>query len=145
MEVARRLVEQNSYLTLATADADGRPWASPVWFASPSDGVFLWVSAPDSRHSRNIAARPDIAIVIFDSTVPVGGAEALYADAVAEEVAEAEVADAVAAYSRASEAAGARAWVSQDVLPPAPLRLYRATATEQSVLGEGDRRLPRSA
>jgi len=35
--------------------------------------------------------------------------------------------------------------VSQDVLPPAPLRLYRATATEQSVLGEGDRRLPRSA
>ena len=31
--VARRIVETNMYMTIATADADGRPWVSPVWFA----------------------------------------------------------------------------------------------------------------
>jgi predicted pyridoxine 5'-phosphate oxidase superfamily flavin-nucleotide-binding protein len=31
---ARRIVSENSYLTLATADADGTPWANPVWFAA---------------------------------------------------------------------------------------------------------------
>jgi pyridoxamine 5'-phosphate oxidase-like protein len=28
--IARWLVETNLYMTLATADVDGRPWASPV-------------------------------------------------------------------------------------------------------------------
>ncbi len=31
---ARDLIEANRYLTLATADADGRPWVSPVYFAT---------------------------------------------------------------------------------------------------------------
>src|SRR3954471_12644975 len=84
--VARRIVAANMYMTIATADADGRPWISPVWFAPSSETEFLWVSSPDARHSRNIAVRPAIAIVIFDSTVPVGAAEALYVDAVAGEV-----------------------------------------------------------
>ena len=34
----------------------------------------LGLLAPDARHSRNLAARPEVAIAIFDSTVPVGGA-----------------------------------------------------------------------
>ena len=29
LETARRLVAANRYMTLATADSDGRPWASP--------------------------------------------------------------------------------------------------------------------
>ena len=47
----------------ATAAADGRPWASPVWFA-PDDGGFLWISRPESRHSLNIAERAQMALVI---------------------------------------------------------------------------------
>ena len=31
--LARGIVDSNLYATLATADAEGRPWASPVWFA----------------------------------------------------------------------------------------------------------------
>ena len=31
--LAREIIDSNQYMTLATADADGRPWASPVWFA----------------------------------------------------------------------------------------------------------------
>jgi Pyridoxamine 5'-phosphate oxidase len=139
---ARRLVETNRYLTLATADADGRPWASPVWFAPFGDDAFLWVSDPEARHSRNIAARPEVAIVLFDSTVPVGGAEALYCDAVAEQLSGPALGEGIAAFSRHSEARGAKAWGPDDVSPPARLRLYRATVTSQSVLGPGDRRLP---
>ena len=33
MDAARAIVEANRFMTLATADADGVPWASPVWFA----------------------------------------------------------------------------------------------------------------
>jgi nitroimidazol reductase NimA-like FMN-containing flavoprotein (pyridoxamine 5'-phosphate oxidase superfamily) len=143
-ETARRLVGSNRYLTLATADADGRPWASPVWYAPVGDGDFLWVSDPEARHSRNIARRPEVAIVIFDSTVPVGGAEALYCDAIAEDLVGDARDEAIATFSRHSEADGAHAWGPADVSPPARLRLYRATVTSRSVLGPGDRRLPLS-
>jgi Pyridoxamine 5'-phosphate oxidase len=130
------------YMTLATADATGRPWASPVWFATGSDETFLWVSAPETRHSRNIAARPEVAIVIFDTTVPVGGAEALYVDAVAEELAGDAVGQSIADYSRRSQACGAREWNAGDVLPPSRFRLYRATPSARFVLGPNDQRLP---
>src|SRR5215216_651310 len=83
---AQELIDRHRYLTLATADAAGRPWASPVWYAHDGYRTFLWVSRPDARHSANIAERPEVGIVIFDSTVPVGGAAAVYAEAVAEEV-----------------------------------------------------------
>ena len=56
--VARRIVDANMYMTLATADADGRPWVSPVWYAPVTYAEFLWVSSPEARHSRNIALRP---------------------------------------------------------------------------------------
>ena len=31
--LAREIIDANQYLTLATADGDGRPWAAPVWYA----------------------------------------------------------------------------------------------------------------
>jgi uncharacterized protein YhbP (UPF0306 family) len=76
-----RLLAANRYLVLATADEDGRPWATPVFFAPLDSHTLCWVSAPNSRHSRNIAARPGIAITVFDSTVEVGQGEAAYFDA----------------------------------------------------------------
>jgi hypothetical protein len=30
---AKEIIDANRYMTLATADAQGTPWASPVWFA----------------------------------------------------------------------------------------------------------------
>ena len=104
------------YMTIATADADGRPWVSPVWFAPRSEKEFLWVSSPDARHSRNIVVRSAIAIVIFDSTVPVGAAEALYLEAVAEEVSSRDLDEAIATYSTHSQRHGAGAWVPANVL-----------------------------
>jgi uncharacterized protein YhbP (UPF0306 family) len=132
-------------MTLATADAQGRPWVSPVWFAAASETEFLWVSSPETRHSRNIAVRPDVAIVVFDSTVPVGGAEALYVEAVAEQLDGNDVDAAIEIYSRRSEACGARPWTASDVLAPEQFRLYRAIAGARSLLQSDDQRLPMKA
>jgi Pyridoxamine 5'-phosphate oxidase len=139
--MGRRIVDTLMYMTLATADADGRPWASPVWYAPATYTELLWVSEPDARHSRNLAARPEIAIVIFDSTVAIGGAEAVYMEAVAEQLAGPDVERGIAIFSGRSTDVGAGEWTLSDVTPPAPLRLYRATATAQFVLGPNDRRV----
>jgi nitroimidazol reductase NimA-like FMN-containing flavoprotein (pyridoxamine 5'-phosphate oxidase superfamily) len=140
--LARTVIDSNSYMALGTADEAGLPWVSPVWFASEDYRHFHWVSSPESRHSRNIEARPEVAIAIFDSSVPIGGAQAVYISGQAEELTGAEMARGIELFSRISEAGGARRWALDEVLDPAPLRLYRATATEHFVLIEGDRREP---
>jgi nitroimidazol reductase NimA-like FMN-containing flavoprotein (pyridoxamine 5'-phosphate oxidase superfamily) len=139
---ARDILVANRFMVLSTADADGRPWVSPVWFASEDGFVFLWISKPDARHSRNIAVRSEIAIVVFDSSVYPGDAKALYVDAVAQRLDGAERDAAIAAYSREAVAQGLRAFTSADVEEGARWRMYRATATARSVLGAGDERLP---
>jgi pyridoxine/pyridoxamine 5'-phosphate oxidase len=141
---ARAIIDSLMYMTLATADENGRPWASPVWFARASENRFLWASDPESRHSRNLAKRPELAIVIYDSTVPIGAAEAVYMEAVGEELTGAELERAVAVYSRRSVEVGAPEWTLKDVTPPARFRLYRASASAAYVLGSGDERLPAS-
>jgi nitroimidazol reductase NimA-like FMN-containing flavoprotein (pyridoxamine 5'-phosphate oxidase superfamily) len=74
---ARAVIEANRYMTLGTADEDGVPWVSPVWFATADRRDFFWVSSPEARHSRNLAARPELSIVIFDSQVQPGSAQAV--------------------------------------------------------------------
>jgi nitroimidazol reductase NimA-like FMN-containing flavoprotein (pyridoxamine 5'-phosphate oxidase superfamily) len=140
--LAREIIDANRYMTLATADGDGRPWAAPVWYAHQGYTDFLWVSRPETRHSRNLASRPELAIVIFDSTVPVGGAQAVYVEAVAEELDGAERDRGIATYSRRSQAHGAGQWRRADVIAPAPHRLYRAKASQHFVLASNDRRIP---
>lgn len=139
---AKAIVDANRYMTLATADGDGRPWASPVWFAHEGYTDFLWVSRPDARHSRNLASRPGLAIVIFDSTVPEGAAQAVYVEAEAELLGGAELERGIATFSRRSEARGIGPWGVADVTAPAPHRLYRARATAHFILGPDDRRTP---
>jgi hypothetical protein len=138
---AKAIVDANQYMTLATADKDGRPWASPVWFATVDYREFFWVSSPEARHSRNIAIRPEVAIVIFDSTQSPGTGQGVYVAAAAAPVADAEIDRGIAIFSGVSEAKGAGAWSRADVEPPAPLRLYRATAVAHYVLSAGDERL----
>jgi uncharacterized protein YhbP (UPF0306 family) len=139
---ARRLVDANMYMTLGTADAEGRPWVSPVWYARAGPDALLWVSKPQARHSRNIAVRAQVAIVIYDSSVPVGRAEAVYLEAVAEELDGQGMERALAVYSEHGRALGLAAWTVDDVREPARFRLYRANVTATFVLGPGDQRLP---
>jgi pyridoxine/pyridoxamine 5'-phosphate oxidase len=139
---ARALIDSNSYMTLGTADESGRPWVSPVWFAHSGYREFFWVSSPDARHSINLAARPEVGIVIFDSQVSPAEAEAVYVSAKAEELSGDEVEPGIEVFSRKSEADGLAAYSRVDVEEPAKLRLYRAVATEHFALGAGSQRVP---
>src|SRR5918999_1112530 len=105
--VAKAIIDSNLYLTLGTADDAGRPWVSPVYYASEGYTEFYWVSSPQATHSRNIAARPQISIVVERG---------------------------IDVFSRGSVAHGAREWGLQDVQGPAPYRLYRATVSAHSIL-----------
>jgi nitroimidazol reductase NimA-like FMN-containing flavoprotein (pyridoxamine 5'-phosphate oxidase superfamily) len=139
---ARAVIDSNSYMTLGTADESGRPWVSPVWFAHSGYREFFWVSSPDAQHSRNLAARPEVSIVIFDSQVSPGDAEAVYVSARAEELSGDQLESGIEVFSRKSESDGLPAYSREDAEAPAMLRLYRAVATEHFALGEGSRRIP---
>ncbi|NED97229.1 pyridoxamine 5'-phosphate oxidase family protein [Phytoactinopolyspora alkaliphila] len=140
--IARRIIDSNCYLTLATADADGRPWATPVWFASERYTDFIWLSRTSTRHSANIARRPEVGIVVFDSTVPIDQGQAVYVEAVAGQVPASGVEAAVAVFSARSVAAGGRPWQLADVVAPASFRLYRARGNAHYVLDAHDSRVP---
>ncbi len=49
---AKRIIDSNQYMTLGTADREGRPWASPVWFAHEEDRAEQGIAVFSSR-SRN--------------------------------------------------------------------------------------------
>ncbi len=114
---------------------------SPVWFAAVGYTELLWVSSPETRHSRNLAARPELSIVVFDSQVPEFQGQAVYMAALAEEVGGAELGDAIEVFSRASLVGGAGDWSAEDVRPPAGLRLHRARVSQHWVLGPRDERI----
>jgi nitroimidazol reductase NimA-like FMN-containing flavoprotein (pyridoxamine 5'-phosphate oxidase superfamily) len=141
-DLARKIIDANVYMALGTADDTGHPWVSPVYFATEDYRRFHWVSSPEARHSGNLAARPEVAIAIFDSSAPIGGAQAVYIDGRAEELNGAELEPGIELFSRVSQGDGARPWSLAEVQAPAPLRLYRATASDQYVLVAGDRREP---
>jgi uncharacterized protein YhbP (UPF0306 family) len=136
-DLARTIIDSNRYMVLGTADQAGHPWVTPVWFASEDYTRFYWVSSPEARHSRNLAARPQVAIAIFDSTVPVGGAQAVYMAGTAEELTGAELEGGIEVFGRLSVADVGRMWALDDVRPPSPFRLYRATVLEHYVLIAG--------
>ncbi|MGH9276090.1 MAG: pyridoxamine 5'-phosphate oxidase family protein [Acidimicrobiales bacterium] len=139
--MAEAIVDANAYMTLATADAAGAPWASPVWFAPDAYRQLLWVSRPDARHSRNVAARPEVGIVIFDSTVAEDEAQAVYFDATAGLAPEVDLEPLMDVFSERSVARLGVPWPVAKVTGDAPHRLYVATVQQAYVLTEGDQRL----
>lgn len=132
-------------MVLATAGETGRPWATPVYFAADGYTDFYWVSSPTVTHSRNIRARPEVSIVVFNSQVPIGTGQGVYMSALAEEVTGADIGRGVDIFSRRSLEHGGKPWTADDVRGRAPIRLYRATAQEHSMLakdGRPDHRIP---
>ncbi len=138
---ARAIIDANLYLTLGTADPDGRPWTTPVYFSPAGDKEFYWVSDTDAVHSRHLADRPQVSIVIFDSTVAPYHGRAVYAVGEAREVPGSELDRALQAYPRA-DPRGATAVTREDVTGPAPYRLYRATVSDMWVLCPREPRQP---
>jgi hypothetical protein len=133
--MARRVIDANHYLVLATRDPDGAPRLSPLYYTPARYSDFYWVSSPEARHSHNLSERPAVQIVIFDSTAPVGEGEAVYVAATARPIRAEELGAACSEAFRTT--AGARRFEPDELRGGAPLRLYvaRAESCEVHVAG----------
>ncbi|MBA2954723.1 pyridoxamine 5'-phosphate oxidase family protein [Nocardioides sp. CGMCC 1.13656] len=144
---AHALLEENQYLTLATADASGRPWSTTVWYTAWQRSrsstrlavELVWLSRPEALHSRNLTQRPEVGISIFNSAQPAGTGDGLQFAAHAELVPSALLDDAAAAFSAASVAAGGGTWTRAQVEEPSVPRLYIARIRSAFLLGNATR------
>jgi nitroimidazol reductase NimA-like FMN-containing flavoprotein (pyridoxamine 5'-phosphate oxidase superfamily) len=122
---ARQLIEDHNHMTIATADAEGAPWVSPVFYVPDDDAALYWVSGSTARHSANIRARSAVAIVIYE---PPPNTDAVYILASAVELDdEAAIRHAIQVLRRKEQP---DKWVVHDVADvrgASPWRIYRAT------------------
>jgi uncharacterized protein YhbP (UPF0306 family) len=130
-----RVLAANRYLVLGTVDGAGQPWVTPVFFAPLGADHVCWLSSPDSRHSRNIARRPAVAITVFDSSVEVGQAEAAYFDAEAAQATPDETDPALHALN--SRLPQDKRLGGEDLQPVGPFVIYRADLRRRYVLVRG--------
>jgi hypothetical protein len=134
---ARKVLDTIIYMTLGSTETDGRPRVSPVWFTHADYADLYWVSRPDSTHSVNVHERPDVNIVVFDSTVPVGQGRAVYVTGQASQVPEGDLTEHCARAFRADRG-GVRPFTPADLSGEADLRLYVAHADVHEVHVSGD-------
>lgn len=66
---AEAILNSIQYVTVATVDADGTPWNTPVAaYHFDSDYVLYWASWQGNQHSKNIRANGRAFVVVYDST-----------------------------------------------------------------------------
>jgi hypothetical protein len=133
--MARRVIDANHYMTLGTVNPDGSPRLSPVYYTAARYADLYWLSSPDAQHSRNLAERPELEIVIFDSSAPAYEGQAVYLAATAREVPDGELDGVVGEAFRTT--AGARRFSAGELRADPAFRLYvaRVTACEVHVRG----------
>jgi general stress protein 26 len=132
---AAAVIEANKYMTLGTVDADGLPWVTPVYFTPDGHSTFYWASSPEALHSKNIATTPTVSIAIFDSSVRIGGASAVYFRAHAELVPDDQLERCATHYTSRYPELGN--YGADELRAPAELRLYQARATAHWLLIRG--------
>jgi hypothetical protein len=110
--------------SLATVSSDGRPWNSPLFVAFGAALRFYWSSHTDAVHSRNIAARGDICLVVFDSTQPDESGAAVYVRATARELL--DTSSIQAGLECLAKRKSERPKAPADFMRPHPRRVYEA-------------------
>lgn len=131
---ARRIIDGTRYMSLGTVDPDGRARVSPVYYAPDGYDVVYWMSVPEAQHSQNIVRQPEVSMVIFDSTVPLGGdVRAVYLKATAGRVPDDELAACAPVACRVRFPERTEPFPVEWLYPPERLRLWRARVTEHSV------------
>jgi hypothetical protein len=61
---ALRYLQEHTTMTLATVGPEG-PWAAGLFYVSEEFDLY-WLSNPESRHSRNLAYEPRVAVTIHE-------------------------------------------------------------------------------
>lgn len=130
---ARHIIDTNRYMSLGTVDPDGRARVSPVYYAPDGYDVLYWLSVPEAQHSQNVVRQPQMSMVIFDSTVPIGAGAAVYLLATAGRVPDDELAECAPVACRSRFPERPEPFPVAWLYPPERLRLWRARATEHSV------------
>lgn len=143
---ARRILEGNRFMVLSTCDLDKRPWAATVYYAYSSKYEFFFLSALDSRHSKNVSQNPKVAFVVFDSTQPMGKAESVQAEGTATLIPFTEaLKDAIRIYSAKqfpdSKMDPLKRYQPSELAESA-LRFYRIKVSEMFLSGTKYRRYP---
>lgn len=127
---ARRLLEAQTVMTVATADEAGKPAVAPVAFAHDDDFNLYWVSSKTATHSENIRKRPEVAIVVFVSEPSDG----VYVDGTATELENpAEIERAIRLLNRRRQPSKFKVGDPGDVTGDAAWRIYKATRGETTV------------
>ena len=125
-DLARTTLARNRFMVLGTVDPSGRPRVSPVWFSLVDHRDAYWLSSPTAHHSRNIEARPEISIVVFDSSADPHTGQAVYLEANAGRVPDDELA--VACDEAFRDVADDLSY-TPEALRDEPFVLYRARVT----------------
>lgn len=130
---ALALLAANKYLTLGTVDSYGQPWTTPLYFASAGLRQYYWISETGAWHSRNLAERAQVSLVVFDSTVAPYRGRALYAAGTARELSGDDLDAGLAVYP-GPDSRGATVVTRDDLRGSSPYRLYQATAFDVWIL-----------
>src|SRR3989344_7919391 len=86
-DLARKIIEDNQLVSLATANHEGDPWISPVVYAYDKNWNLYFVSIRSSKHCQNIRLNKNVACAIYDSRHAWGTGTGLQIEAEVEEVA----------------------------------------------------------
>ena len=126
--VVKKYLDKNIYMTLSTTCEDGKPWASPLFFANDDEYIYWW-SPKDAVHSANIIRGGAAFMTLFDSHAKPACDEAtgLYAELWAEEINDKETHNqATTAYNnRLSITKRTPKSFDKFYLDDAPVRIYR--------------------
>lgn len=141
---AKKIVDSNKYMVLATADTEGKPWSATVAFAYDKDYNFYFISAVDSRHAENISKNPRVSFVIFDSTQDIGDSEGIQAEGRASVVERGDVEKVIGIYVKRlfpkSDMAPSEMYRPEYYSGASEFRFFRIKATGVNITGTEDRR-----
>jgi PPOX class probable F420-dependent enzyme len=68
-ELAKRLLDANTFVVLSTTNADGSPQSSVIW-AKREDDVIVFSTIRGRRKTRNMQRNPGISICAYDPADP---------------------------------------------------------------------------
>ena len=85
-QLAKDIIENNQYMTIASVGSDGNPWASAVCYAYDPEYTFYWVSQPSSKHQTNFQNHSQISFTIFDSHQDWGEGMGVQGEAIVQKV-----------------------------------------------------------
>ena len=138
---ARKIIEKNVFMTIATASTDGEPWVTPVFYSYDAALNFYWYSSSRTKHSELIAKNKKVALTIFNANADEEDASGVYISGNAFEVDKDELRHALTTYfERAMPTNEEERYkminTPEDFLEFSELRMYKVVPAKVYVSGQ---------